>query len=81
MHTGNEKKLVKEAKGHRCSKLLIFSDERSDFFLFFILNIKLPAIWLNDLSTNFTKENPSEVIKKSNTYEVQSKFCVYGILF
>lgn len=71
MHTGNEKKLVKEAKGHRCSKLLIFSYERFNFFpLFLLLNIKQSAIWLNDFSTDFTKENPSEVIKKTNTYEV-----------
>ena len=54
MHTGNEKKL-KEAKGQKCSKLLIFSYERSNFFPF-LLNIKLSAIWLKDLSTNFKKE-------------------------
>lgn len=74
MKIGNEKKLLKEAKRHRCSKLLIFSSERSIFFsFFFLLNIKLSAIWLNDLSTDFTKENPSEVIKKTNTYEVQTR--------
>lgn len=68
MHTSNEKKL-REAKGRKYSKLSIFSYERSRFFPF-LLNIKLSAIWLNDLSKNFTKENPSEVIKNTNTYEV-----------
>lgn len=38
MHTDTEKRLVKEAKGHRCSQLSIFSYERSNFFPF--LSIK-----------------------------------------
>lgn len=53
------------------------------FFLFLLLKIKLSAIWLNDLSTNFTKENPSLVITRPTLrkYKQESKFYVSGISF
>lgn len=52
-------------------------------FFFFLLNIKLSAIWLNDLSTDFKKENFSKVIKETNTYEVKMKkqvLCVWHFI-